>query len=195
MCEEEYVEKFNNITLNHLRRAFETTQNFHKTPAWVIQKYEAGRFRRIKTRDIPMAIKLKDGGIVGYRVPACLLTPDLSHVRSLEDWTTRFQTKVPQIKDASRGVRCVRRYASWIKYRKNSEVGFSDDYKNDGEASAEFIEASQLLWSRAAQCFPKHHHAAIIHDLKQYTLDVNHQPLCGPWMGCAVNIAVDKTPV
>jgi hypothetical protein len=195
MCDEEYVEKFNNITLNYLRRAFDTKQNFHKTPEWVIQKHEAGHFRRIKARDMPTAIKLKDGGIVGYRVPAHLVTPDLAHVRPLEDWVTRFQAKLPRAKDVSRGVRCVRRYANWIKYRRNSEVGLSGDYKKDGEASAKFIEASQLLWSRAALCFPKHHHATIIHDLRRYTLDVNHRPLCGPWMGCAVNIAVDGKPV
>ena len=145
MCEEEYVEKFNNITLNYLRQTFDTKQNFHKTPEWVVQKYEAGHFRRINARDMPTAIKLKDGGIVGYRVPARLVAPDLSHVRPLEDWVTRFQAKLPRAKDASRGVHCVRRYVSWIKYWRNSEVWFSSDYKKDGEASVKFIEASQLL--------------------------------------------------
>lgn len=65
----------------------------------------------VKARDMPTAIKLKDGGIVGYKVPAHLLTPDLSHVRSLEDQGTRFQTILPQTKQF-RGVHCVHRYAS-----------------------------------------------------------------------------------
>ena len=53
----------------------------------------------------------------------------------------------------------------------------------------------QLLWKRAEDCFPKHHHLRIITELKRgSTLDDNHPPLCGPWMGCAVNLAVD-TPV
>ena len=196
MPEDEYVERFGNMTLNYLRSTFERTQNFKTTPQWIIQKYNAGHFRRIKARDVPTAIKLKDGGIVGYRLPAHLVMSDLSHVTPLEEWASRYQHKLPRAKDTSRGVHCVRRYASWIKYRRNSEVGFSSEYTKDGEISANFIEASQLLWKRAGHCFPKHHHLRIIKELNLgSTLDDNHRPLCGPWMGCAVNVAVDNKPV
>ena len=102
MPEDEYVEKFDNITLNYLRRTFERTQNFDKTPEWVVQKYNAGHFRRIKSRDIPTAIKLKDGGIIGYRVPAHLVMSDLSHVTPLEEWASHSQHKPPRAKDTSR---------------------------------------------------------------------------------------------
>jgi hypothetical protein len=113
---DKYVERFGNMMLNYWHSTFERTQNFKTTPLWIIQKYNAGPFRQIKARDVPTAIKLKDGGIVGYRVPAHLVMPDLSHVTPLEEWACQFQHQLPCAKDMSREVHCVRRYASWIKY-------------------------------------------------------------------------------
>src|SRR5438046_10747057 len=52
---------------------FDIKQNFHKTPEWIVQKYKAEHFHQINAQDMLTAIKLKDSGIIGYTVPACLI--------------------------------------------------------------------------------------------------------------------------
>jgi hypothetical protein len=70
---DEYIEQFHKFTLGKLREKYHTQQNFKDIPTWKLEGYRVGKFRRIKIRDQPTVIKLADGGIVGYRVPAHLV--------------------------------------------------------------------------------------------------------------------------
>jgi hypothetical protein len=192
---DEYTEQFNDITLGILRNKYETRQNFHKAPQWVKQRYASGKFRRIKSRVEPTAIRLADGGIIGYRVPAELVDRGLAHVERLETWAEEFSSRLPKSEDPCRGLRCVRKYARWVKYNKGFVPKLSGDYRHDGQAACKFFESSELLWRRACELFPTHHNERVLRDLTQHSLNEGEERLCGPWMGCAVNIAVGAVPV
>lgn len=181
--------------MNTLRRKYEQYQNFNKTTKLVKRRYSAGKFRRIKSTDHPTVLRLKDGGIVGYRVPAHLVDQHLSHTYNLEEWAARHQRRLPKQSDGGRGIRCVRRYARWVKYNEAGVPKLSGDYIQDGEMATEFFERSQALWDRAIELFPKHHLPKIFRDLSQYELEDGHKRLCGLWTGCAVNVGLENEPV
>jgi hypothetical protein len=108
---DEYIEQFHKFTLGKLRKKYHTQQNFKDIPTWKLERYRVGKFRRIKIRDQPTVIKLADGGIIGYRVPAHLVNEKLRHVTPMEKWVLKNKSKLPKTKDERRGLRCVRRYA------------------------------------------------------------------------------------
>lgn len=195
----EHCENIDTVTLCTLRQGFKARQNFHKIPEWVRKRCFSGKFRRIESRDIPTVIRLADKGVVAYRVPAKLVDDQLTHVRNLETWVEKYEGKLREkIKiDPKRGVSCVRKYQRWIKYRKRRMFvpKLSGDYRADGEVAHEFMKHSELLWSRATEWFPKHHLQRVFRDLTQHPLKNGEERLCGPWMGCAVNVAVDGKPV
>ena len=70
---EEHTETFK-LMLGILRNKHHAQQNFKNLPSWKQSYYQTGKFRRIKYRNQPTIIKLGDGGIVGYRVPAFLVS-------------------------------------------------------------------------------------------------------------------------
>ena len=141
---EEYIEEFK-ITLGILRNKYLSRQNFKGLPKWKQLHYQAGKFRRIKHRNQPTVIKLGDGGIVGYRVPACLVSKSWSHVTGMERWVEEYEGKLPRVQDVQRGVSCVRKYAYWVKYNEEREPKASGDFVQDGEAAQKFFEYSQPL--------------------------------------------------
>jgi len=193
---DEYFEDFSGISLNTLRRKYEQYQNFKKTPQWVKNRHAAGKFRRVKATDRPAVLRLKDGGIVGYRVPAHFVDESLRHVQNLEEWVVeQSESRIQKRADGTRGVDCVRRYAYWVKYDPAGVPKLSQDYIRDGEKAADFFERSQLLWDRAVELFPKHHLPKIFRDLGQYELPAGQKRLCGLWMGCAVNVGSENEPV
>ena len=152
-------------------------------------------FRRIKSTDHPTVLRLKDGGIVGYRVPAHMVDQRLSHVHNLEEWVARHGRRLPKQSDGGRGICCVRRYARWVKYNEAGVPKLSGDYIQDGEMATEFFERSDGLWDRAIELFPKHHLPKIFRDLSQYQLEDGHKRLCGLLTGCAVNVGSENEPV
>ena len=192
---DEYIEHFHNITYGMLRRKYEPRQNSHKMPKWMKSNHESGKFRRIKSRDQPTIIRLADGGIVGYRLPARLVDSGLQHAHGLEKWVEEFGESLPRKIDTCRGVQCVRHYARWVKYDQDFKPRLSQDYLDDGEMARKFFECSQLLWNRATEWFPKHYLERVFRDLIQYPLNDGENRLCGAWTGCAVNVAVDNRPV
>lgn len=192
---EEHTEQFNKITLGFLRNKYEQRQNFDDVPHWVKRRYASGKFRRIKSREKPTAIRLADGGVVGYLVPARLVDQCLTHVEKLETWVDEFSNGLPKNEDPCTGVLCVRRYARGVKDNKGFVLSLSSDYRDDGPAAHKFLEYSELLWKRAFELFPAHHHQRILRDLTQHPLNEGEDRLCGPWIGCAVNVAVDGKPV
>ena len=106
----EYTETFN-LTLGTLRNKHLSQQNFKDMPAWKQPRYKAGKFRRIQFRDQSTIIKLADGGIVEYQVPACLVSKTWDHVIGMERWAEEYEGKLPMVQDIRRGVSCVRKYA------------------------------------------------------------------------------------
>ena len=187
----EYTEKFQDVTVGKLRQSFVTRQDFpKKIPEHFVERYHAGQFRSIPYRDQLTVIRLGDGGIVGYRVPARLVSKNLEHVKGLEDWTKEFGGSLPKTNDTKRGVSCVRRYAYWVKYNKGGQLKLSGDYYRDGNIAEKFMKSSALLWGRAKDWFPQHYLSRIYRDLSEYNLDVGQKRLCGLWPGCAVNVAV-----
>ena len=192
----EHAETFQAVTLGKLRQSFTTRQDFaSKIPERVMNMYEAGEFRRIIYRDEPTVIRLGDGGIVGYRVPATLVSEGLQHAKNLESWVAEFGHRLPSTKDAKRGVLCVRKYARWVKFNKGGELRMSGDFRQDKEVALEFMNRSRLLWDKAKTWFPNHHCARVFRDLTQFDLDVKQDRMCGLWPGCAVNVALEGRPV
>ena len=150
---------------------------------------------RARFQDKPTVIRLADGSVVGYRVPATLVDQQLMHVEPVEKWAAEFSQSSPRTSDEKRGIACVRRYARWVKYNKDGKLELSADYRRDGVVAERFMEASNLLWRRADQWFPRHYHGKAYRDLSCCSLNPGEEKLCGPWMGCAVNVAVDRKPV
>ena len=192
---EEHVELFKNVTLRTLRLKYERQQTFHLTPNWVKKRFYSGKFRRIESQNCPTVIKLADGGVVAYRVPANLVSETLAHIKPLEQWAKTFAHQFPTKGDKQRRLQCMRRYARWVKYNKGFTVNLSSDYYMDGQATQAFFQQSDLLWKCAQQWFPKHYHQKIFRDMTRNPSDGEEQPLCGLWMGCAINLAVDGAPV
>ena len=91
----EHVEEFD-VMLSFLRQKYYKNQTFHVVPESVIANHSAGEFRRIESRDRPTVLRSKDGGIIGYRLPALLVNNDLSHVKGLEKWVEEFQSSLPR---------------------------------------------------------------------------------------------------
>ena len=191
---EEYIEKFK-ITLGILRNKHLSRQNFKDLPAWKRHDYQAGKFRRIKYRNQPTVIKLGDGGIVGYRIPACLVSKSWGHVTGMERWVEEYEEKLPKVQDVRRGVCCVRKYAYWVKYNEKREPKASGDFVQDGEVAHKFFEYSQPLWDSITNTFPAHVLARVFRDLTQFELKDEQRRLCRPWPGCAVNIGRKDAPV
>ena len=81
----EDVENFE-VSLGFLRQKYLKNQNSETVSESVEAKYNDGNFRRIESRSRPTVLRSKDGGIFGYRVPAFLVSEDLSHIRGLEEW-------------------------------------------------------------------------------------------------------------
>jgi len=192
---EEHIEVFNNITLRTLRLKYEQHQNFNLTPNWIKKRFVSGKFRRVQSHSHPTVIKLADGGILGYRVPATLINETLAHIQPLEQWVTKFSDQLPKYYDNKRGLECVRKYIRWIKYDKDRHLKLSHDYHSDGEATQEFFKQSDLLWKLAQAWFPQHYHKRIYRDMSMCPLKEDEQPLCRMWMGCAVNLSVNGNPV
>ena len=161
---EEYTETFK-LTLGILRNKHLSRQNFKNLPSWKQSRYQAGKFRRIKYRNQPTIIKLGDEGIVGYRVPACLVSKSWDHITGMEKWIEEYEGKLPRIKDTRRGVSCVQKYAYWVKYNGKKEPKASADFANDEEAAHKFFECSQPLWNSIIDLFPAHILARIFRDL------------------------------
>src|SRR6266496_2156931 len=192
----EHYEDINTITLRTLRQKYEQTQNFHcAIPDWVKKRCLSGKFHRIKSHEVPTVIRLADKGIVAYRVPAKLIDDRLMHVKNLETWANKFGAQLPRTTDSKRCISCVRKYQCWVKYHTEFVPWLSGDYRTDGEIAKQFMKDSELLWSHAEQWFPRHHLSRIFRDLTQHPLQNGEARLCGPWMGCAVNVAVDDKPV
>ena len=190
----EHIEEFK-LTLGVLRSKYRSHQNFRDLPTWKQLRYRAGKFRRIKPRNQPTIIKLGDGGIVGYRVPACLVSKSLEHVIGMEQWVEEYGANLPRVQDIRRGVSCVRKYAYWVKYSSDREPMACADYRKDGEAAQKFFEYSQLLWDSIMKLFPVHILGRVFRDLTQFELKDQQKRLCGPWPGCAVNIGTKDAPV
>jgi hypothetical protein len=104
----------------------------------------------------------------------------MCHVTSMEKWVLKNKPKLPKTKDERRGLRCVHRYARWVKYNKRGDLKTSKDYYEDGEIAKEFSKRSQFLWNRIAQLFPKHILRRVYRDLTQYELEEEQQRLCRP---------------
>ena len=192
---DEYFEDFSNVSLGTLRNRYEQYQNFQKTPSWVVRDYSTGKFHRIKSKERPTVIRLSDGGVVGYRVPACLVDGSLGHVEDLEKWTAMHGAELRKTKDTTRGVSCVRKYAHWVKYNTERIPKLSNDYREDGEKATEFFQCSQVLWDRAREWFPKHHNERVFKDFGRYDLNGGKKRLCGLWTGCAINVGSENEPV
>jgi hypothetical protein len=195
MARYEYYEDIDKVTLHWLRSKYNYQQDFKTAiPLWVKKRYKAGKFRRIKSRDVPTVIRLSDNGIVGYRVPAKLVDESLAHIQKLEEWVEKYGSTFPTTEDPKRGLLCVRRYQEWTAYRETgSAPQTSADYKNDGEKARIFMEYSKSLWNCERKWFPKHHLSRIYRDLSLFGRVT--KPMCDLWMGCAVNVCVDEKGV
>ena len=191
---EEHTETFK-LTLGILRNKHYAQQNFKNLPSWKQSHYTTGKFRRIKSRNQPTIIKLGDGGIVGYRVPAYLVSKSWNHVTGMERWVEKYEHKLPKVEDVRRGVSCVRKYAYWVKYNKDKEPKASGDFIEDGEIAQKFFEYSQPLWNSITDIFPGHVLARVFRDLTQFELKDEQKRLCGLWPGCAVNVGRKDAPV
>jgi len=64
--------------------------------------HESGKFRWIKSRDQPTIIRLVDRGIVGYRLPACLMESRLQHAHGLMKCVDEFGERLTGKTDACR---------------------------------------------------------------------------------------------
>jgi len=74
----------------------------------VRQKYKAKAFRYIPSRDKITVLRLKDGGIGGYRVPAKLVDENLDHVKNLERWVEEYGYLLLCKEDETQGILCTR---------------------------------------------------------------------------------------
>lgn len=191
---DEDIEDFN-ISLGFLRQKYLRNQNSDAISESVEAKYNDGHFRRIESRSQPTILRSKDGGIVGYRVPAVLVSEDLSHVQGLEKWVKEFQSTLPRQFDEKRNVECVRRYGHWVKYNEGGQLKETGDYRQDGLVARTFFEYTLSFWDRIGECFPKHRLSKIFRDLTQYSLNIGQQRMCGPWTVCTINVAVNGNSV
>jgi len=116
--------------------------------------HESGKFRRIKSRDRATVIRLADGGIVGYRVPAHLVDSSLQHAHGLETWVDEFGEWLPRKLDACRGVHCVRHYARWVKYDQDFKPRLSKDFFDDGDMARKFLNAVRFFGIGQRTGFP-----------------------------------------
>jgi hypothetical protein len=135
----EDIEDFD-ITLGFSQQKHLKNQNSDAVSESVEAKYNDGYFRRIESRSRPPILRSKDGGIVGYRVPAVLVSEDLSHIQGLEKWVEEFRSTLPRQFDEKRNVECVRRYGHWVKYNEGGQLKETGDYRQDGLVARKFFE-------------------------------------------------------
>jgi len=186
------VEFFKDIRLGMLYDRFIQNQNAGAIPEGVKKRHADGLFRRIKSLDIPTLIRLGDRGVAGYLVPGKLVDESLMHCKMLEEWADKYGPCLPKELDKKRGLTCVRHYQRWIKYQaKGTEAPkISGDYMKDGKIAEDFFVRTKFLWTEARKWFPKHHCCRIYRD--QSIIKGVAKGLCDLWMGCAVNISVDR---
>ena len=101
---------FSKATLGgFLRYKYNLRQNFKTSvPSWVQQKYRAKAFRYISSSDKITVLRLRDGGIGGYRVPAKLVDENLNHVKKMEGWVEEYVYLLPHKEDETREILCTR---------------------------------------------------------------------------------------
>jgi hypothetical protein len=139
-----YHEEEYSFRLGKIRKGFETKhESDRRVVAELKSKLESGQFRYVKHCDVPTVLRTADGGVVGYRVPAAMVSTDFIHVLLLEKWVEQYCNQLPPTRpDDIRGIDVVRIYATWVKRNKGGKLSYSEHFKKDGPIAEAFLSVS-----------------------------------------------------
>ena len=88
---------------------------------------------------------------------------------------------MPHKEDETRGILCTRRYGRWVKYNKGGEPKLTGNHTEDGYITTKFFEASQYLWQKMDEAFPKELCEKVYRDLTEYEIKSNGlERICEP---------------
>ena len=178
-------------SLGRLRQNYKPYQTIHHTLTAKLQhELKSGQFKRIALNPHRHTlIRGFDGSTIAYRVPSSALNLNHQLYKSIA-LLPRAQNH--QHHGVNRGSHDTRYYCIWCPYSKEPCV--SAHYVEDSISAKEFMDATQSLWDSMSN-YLKEVFPSIYKEFTKCSLPNDLKGLSGAFMGCAINIGSEGTPV